>query len=195
MADGLLSSNLPKPELSTTNKLVDWLLQKVNPSYFPTSAKTLIETAQGKKEQITEKDFSPDELVALQKIIEFTKNRGDVQYSDYYQLMKKEFEENRKIPASFTPSITSMLDPIGNLQTTLGRFSYSRDADGNLIVTDKYDFNQQSNLGGMYGLMRNYAGQKIPSGSGRDVKINLGKVPLNDSQSVQYKDPFTATIR
>lgn len=195
MADGLLSSNLPKPELSTTNKLVDWLLQKVNPSYFPTSAKTLIETAQGKKEQITEKDFSPEELVALQKIIEFTKNRGDVQYSDYYQLMKKEFEENRKIPASFTPSITSMLDPIGNLQTTLGRFSYSRDADGNLIVTDKYDFNQQSNLGGMYGLMRNYAGQKIPSGSGRDVKINLGKVPLNDSQSVQYKDPFTATIR
>ena len=195
MADGLLSSNLPKPELSTTNKLVDWLLQKVNPSYFPTSAKTLIETAQGKKEQITEKNFSPEELVALQKIIEFTKNRGDVQYSDYYQLMKKEFEENRKIPASFTPSITSMLDPIGNLQTTLGRFSYSRDADGNLIVTDKYDFNQQSNLGGMYGLMRNYAGQKIPSGSGRDVKINLGKVPLNDSQSVQYKDPFTATIR
>ena len=195
MADGLLSSNMQQSELSTTNKLVDWLLQKVNPNYFPTSAKTLIETAQGKKDQITEKDFSPEELIALKKIIEFTKNRGDVQYSDYYQLMKKEFEENKKIPASFVPSITSMLDPIGNLQTTLGRFTYTRDADGNLIVTDKYDFNKESNLGGMYGLMRNYAGQKIPPGSGRDVRINLGKIPVNEPQSLQYKDPFTATIR
>jgi hypothetical protein len=196
MAEGLLSPDKKiQPELTGANRLVDFLLQKLKADMFPTSAKTLIETAQGNKEPITEKNFTPEELVALQKLIASTNERGDVQYPDYYNLMTKERKEKGTIPASLMPSILSMADPIGNLQTTLGRFTYSRDADGNLIVVDKYDFNKPSNLGGMYGLMRNYAGEKIPTGFGRDVRINLGKTPVNQPQSLQYQDPFGNTTR
>ena len=196
MAEGLLSPDKKiQPELTGANRLVDFLLQKLKADMFPTSAKTLIETAQGNKEPITEKNFTPEELVALQKLIASTNERGDVQYPDYYNLMTKERKEKGTIPASLMPSILSMADPIGNLQTTLGRFTYSRDADGNLIVVDKYDFNKPSNLGGMYGLMRNYAGEKIPTGFGRDVRINLGKTPINQPQSLQYQDPFGNTTR
>ena len=196
MAEGLLSPDKKiQPELTGANRLVDFLLQKLKADMFPTSAKTLIETAQGNKELITEKNFTPEELVALQKLIASTNERGDVQYPDYYNLMTKERKEKGTIPASLMPSILSMADPIGNLQTTLGRFTYSRDADGNLIVVDKYDFNKPSNLGGMYGLMRNYAGEKIPTGFGRDVRINLGKTPVNQPQSLQYQDPFGNTTR
>ena len=196
MAEGLLSPDKKiQPELTGANRLVDFLLQKLKADMFPTSAKTLIETAQGNKEPITEKNFTPEELVALQKLIASTNERGDVQYPDYYNLMTKERKEKGTIPASLMPSILSMADPIGNLQTTLGRFTYSRDADGNLIVVDKYDFNKPSNLGGMYGLLRNYAGEKIPTGFGRDVRINLGKTPINQPQSLQYQDPFGNTTR
>jgi len=196
MAEGLLSPDKKiQPELTGANRLVDFLLQKLKADMFPTSAKTLIETAQGNKEPITEKNFTPEELVALQKLIASTNERGDVQYPDYYNLMTKERKEKGTIPASLMPSILSMADPIGNLQTTLGRFTYSRDADGNLIVVDKYDFNKPSNLGGMYGLMRNYAGEKIPTGFGRDVRINLGKTPVNQPQSLQYQDPFGNTTK
>jgi len=196
MAEGLLSPDKKnQPALTGANRLVDFLLQKLRADMFPTSAKTLIETAQGNKDPITEKNFTPEELVALQKLIASTNERGDVQYPDYYNLMTKERKEKGTIPASLMPSILSMADPIGNLQTTLGRFTYSRDADGNLIVVDKYDFNKPSNLGGMYGLMRNYAGEKIPTGFGRDVRINLGKTPINQPQSLQYQDPFGNTTK
>jgi len=191
MAEGALKPDEKnQPKLTGTSSLVDLLMQKLRPDLFPTSAKTLIETAQGKKDPITEKNFTPEELVALQKLIASTNERGDVQYPDYYNLMTQERKEKGTIPASLMPSILSMADPIGNLQTTLGRFTYSRDAEGNLIVVDKYDFNKPSNLGGMYGLLRNYAGEKIPTGFGRDVRINLGKTPSNQPQSLQYKDPF-----
>jgi len=196
MAEGILPPDKKnQPELSGTSSFVDFLLQKLRADMFPTSAKTLIETAQGNKEPITEKNFTPEELASLLKLIASTNERGNVQYPDYYNLMTKERKEKGTIPASLMPSILSMADPIGNLQTTLGRFSYSRDAEGNLIVVDKYDFNKPSNLGGMYGLLRNYAGEKIPAGFGRDVRINLGKTPTNQPESLQYKDPFGNTTR
>ena len=166
-----------KPTSSVTNSLIDFLLQKLNPQMFPTSAKTLIETVQGNKEPITEKNFTPEELTALKNLIETTSNRGDVQYSDYIKFMRKQKEEGT-LPASLVPSFLSTLDPIGNLQTTLGRFTYYRDAEGNLIVVDKYNFNKISEQKGIFGALRNYAGEKIPEGAGRDVRINLGNPGL-----------------
>jgi hypothetical protein len=186
MATGLFSNNtLPEQKAtgSISNSLIDFLLQKFNADFFPTAAKTLIETVQGNKEPVTEKNFSPEELVALKNLIALTNNRGNVQYEDYLNLMKKEQKEKGTIPMSINPSPLSVLDPIGNVQTTLGRFTYSRDANGNLVVVDKYDFNPIPSLSGAYGAIRNYAGEKIPKGSGREVTINLGNA-----------DPFGNTI-
>jgi hypothetical protein len=186
MATGLFG-NEPigeqKSSNSISNRLIDFLLQKFNSELFPTSAKTLIETVQGNKEPITEKNFSPEELIALKNLIALTNNRGNVQYEDYLNLMKKEQQEKGIIPMSINPSPLSVLDPIGNVQTTLGRFTYSKDANGNLIVVDNYDFNPIRSMSGAYGAIRNYAGEKIPKGSGREVRINLGNT-----------DPFGNTI-
>jgi len=186
MATGLFSNKTPDEQKSTgsiSNRLIDFLLQKLNPQMFPTSAKTLIETAQGNKEPITEKNFTPEELATLKLLIELTGNRGDVQYSDYTAFMKKQQKEKGTIPMSIAPNVLSALDPIGNVQTTLGRFRYSRDANGNLIVVDSYDFNPIQSMSGAYGALRNYAAEKIPPGSGREVRINLGSA-----------DPFGNTI-
>ncbi len=199
MADGLFSSEKPLVQTepsSIRNTILDFLIQKLNPQLFPTSAKTFIETIQGNKEQITEKNFTPEELVAIKNLIEITQNRGDVQYSDYLDFMKKQQKEKGTIPASIRPSILSMLDPIGNVQSTLGRFTYSRDPQGNLVVIDNYDFNKQKpSTDAIYGAIRNYAGEKIPTGSGRGVRINLGNIGNQTYQPIQYKDPFADTTR
>jgi hypothetical protein len=89
--------------------------------------------------------------------------------------MKRQQQEKGTIPASIAPNVLSILDPIGNVQTTLGRFTYARDPEGNLVVTDNYDFNPIREMSGAYGALRNYATEKIPPGSGRQVNINLGK--------------------
>ena len=185
-----------KSESSVSYNLLDYLIKKLNPNLFPTAAKTLFETLQGNKEQITEKNFTKEELTALKDLIDITQNKGHVQYADYIDLMKKQQKELRKIPFSITPSILSVLDPIGNIQNTLGRFRYYRDSQGNLIVVDNYDFNKQrSSSDFLLGTLRNYAQDKIPPGSGRGVKINLGNIDNLSNQPIQYKDPFADTTR
>ena len=174
------------PKLTGVNRVVDSIAQRLPADSFPTAARTLLETIQGKKEAITESNFSPKELGVLRQLIESTGGRGDVQYDDYTQLMRQQQKEKGTIPASIAPGPLSILDPIGNVQTTLGRFNYVRDAEGNLVINDKYDFNPIPSMSGAYGALRNYATKKIPPGKGREVRINLGK-PV-DKNSVRTKN-------
>jgi len=174
------------PKLTGVNRVVDSIAQRLPADSFPTAARTLLETIQGKKEPITESNFSPKELGVLRQLIESTGGRGDVQYDDYTQLMRQQQKEKGTIPASIAPGPLSILDPIGNVQTTLGRFNYVRDAEGNLVINDKYDFNPIPSMSGAYGALRNYATKKIPPGKGREVRINLGK-PV-DKNSVRTKN-------
>ena len=175
--------------LPGVNRLIDFVVQNVKPEWFPTAGKLLVETSQGKKEPITEKDFSPEELSALRNLIGVSDRRGYVTYSDYLKAFDAERARTGKLPMSHTPSILSMFDPTGNLQTSLGRFTYENTPEG-LIVHDVYDFNPISDkatetdkevtqlLGSVLSpvwAMRQYAGEKIPVGSGRTVRINLGK--------------------
>ena len=169
------SVNALAPQMTGVNRLIDWAAQKVNPNWFPTSARTFFETVQGNRDPITQAHFSPAELDALRQLIESTGGRGNVQYDDYTKFMRKQQQEHGTIPASIAPNVLSILDPIGNVQTTLGRFTYARDPEGNLVVTDNYDFNPIREMSGAYGALRNYAGEKIPPGTGRKVNINLGK--------------------
>ena len=100
------------------------------------------------------------------------------------------------------------------LMRTLGRFGYEIDPKtNNLVIVDKYDFNppfsgftQQTSIktqpvsegavatlgaepgsGGMYGLLRRYAGNKLPPGSGRDVRIQLNSLPPLQPQNMLTK--------
>lgn len=167
---------------SMADPLIGWILKKLPASSFPTAGRTFLETIQGNKDEITEKNFTPDELLYLRNLIDSTEGRGNVQYFDYGNLARSKMKEGGARPMSTTPTMFSLGDPSGNLQTTLGRFNYATDANGNLIVQDRYDFNPMSqNQGyaaaasGPFGVIHNYAERAIPQGSGRNVNINLGK--------------------
>jgi hypothetical protein len=176
------------PELTGINRVSDFIAQHLPASVFPTSGRTFLETVQGKRDPITEGNFSPEELAVMKEMIALKGgDAGDIQYGDYHALAKV-MRAQGKIPASTTPSLFSMSDSLGNVQTTLGRFKYGRDAEGNLVVRDTYDFNPPQDPNSMqeqrtaeygamgpYSLVREYAGEKIPPGRGREININLGK--------------------
>lgn len=181
MAD---NTNALAPKITGMNRLIDWAVQKLDPNWFPTAGKTFVETAQGVRSPITESHFSPGELDIMRQLIALKGGDvGDVQYKDYVALAS-DLRKQGVMPASLDPSIVSMSDPLGNVQTTLGRFRYIRDKDGTLRIVDSYDFNppsastgQEMSVGELspYGVIRRYAGEKIPPGYGRQVNVNLGK--------------------
>ena len=180
-------TNKLAPEVTGINRLLDFVVQRLPAGKFPTSARTLIETAQGNRDPITEKNFSPEELAMIKQLVMLKGgDAGDIQYKDYSTLARAMWAQGQT-PMTLSPGLLSMGDPRGNIQTTLGRFKYARDAKGNLVVQDTYDFNppqegamQEQRTGdygafGPYGLIRDYAGEKIPPGYGRPININLGR--------------------
>lgn len=176
------------PQVTGINRLVDMVAQSLPPKWFPTSGRTFLETVQGNRSPITETNFTPEQLQALQKLIQLKGgDKGAIQYSDYSALGDS-MREGGKTPISLTPSLASMFDPLGNLQTTLGRFNYSKSPQGNYVVDDNYDFNppmvdgttQEARTGeygalGPYALVRDYAGEKVPTGTGRKVRVVVPK--------------------
>ena len=115
--------------------------------------------------------------------------------------------EDYGIPETKARQVFAGSDPRAALHTTLGRFRYEVDPQtGSLVVVDKYDFNPPVGFlggaktaqpigaeqlvtnpvegmeGGIYGLIRQYAGRVLPEGSGREVRIrlnNLAPLPRN----------------
>lgn len=185
MADQL--NKLAPPSLTGANRLVDFVVQRVNPNWFPTAGRLFAQTAQGERKPITEADYTPEELAFIRRMIEIKGGtEGSIQYPDYTKTADVERSRTGSIPVTLAPGLSSLADPLGNVQTSLGRFRYYRDENGNLMVVDSYDFNppsaDASRLGvaeqsasGPYGMLRSYAGQKIPPGQGRSIRINLGQ--------------------
>jgi len=186
-------------KLTGINKVLDFVAQRVDPQTkgLPTSARTLLETVQGGRSRITEANFSPEETDIMRQLAELKGGqKGSINYADYVALAK-ELNKQGKVPASMSPGLLSMADPMGNVQTTLGQFRYQRDPKGNLQITDTYDFNppnpnatQEARTGdygatGLYGLIRDYAGERIPPGMGRDVRVNLPPVKRSDGGSAE----------
>jgi hypothetical protein len=176
------------PGVTGINHVLDFLAQRLPAERFPTSARMLLETVQGKKTPITESNFSPEEMDVMRQLADLKGgDKGSINYADYVALAK-EMNKQGKVPASMSPGLFSMADPMGNVQTTLGQFRYQRDPKGNLQIVDEYDFNppnpnamQEARTGdygafGPYGLIRDYAGEKIPPGFGRSVRVNLPPV-------------------
>jgi len=112
-----------------------------------------------------------------------------ITYSDYGQ--------NRdEVTAAHS---TASTDPRAMLRTTLGQFNYAVDPKtGGLVVTDNYDFNasnlaagqplSETNLpeelgGGLYNVIRQYAGQVLPPGTGRPVRVQTNALapPIQNS--------------
>jgi hypothetical protein len=186
-------------KLTGINKVLDFVAQRVDPQTkgLPTSARTLLETVQGGRSRITEANFSPEEIDVMRQLATLKGgDKGSINYADYVALAG-EMNKQGKMPASMSPGLLSMADPMGNVQTTLGQFRYQRDPKGNLQIIDTYDFNppnpnatQEARTGdygafGIYGLIRDYAGERIPPGMGRDVRVNLPPVKRSDGGSAE----------
>lgn len=143
-------------------------------SVLPTPARLYLDSiVGGKKGQITEADFSPEELAAIRRMVEQQKAaQGGVTYSNYAE--------------SDQPGISSLLSPAGRVANSLGQFNYEKDPEG-VTVTDSYDFNpvykdesMLMNIGQLIKTM-GFSGAHLlgeymlPPGEGRPVKIRLPK--------------------
>lgn len=183
-----MPKNALAPEVTGVNRLIDSVVQRVPADWFPTAGRLFLETAQGKKSPITEQDFKPEEQAMLRRLIDTAGDKGYVTYDDYKTLQRQLESEGDKY-AMALPSTLSITNPLGNLQTSLGRFRYAKDKHGRVQVTDAYDFNPLNSSTSQevsgeamapfdfgYSFLRNYAGEKIPPGQGRNVNILLKTV-------------------
>ena len=93
----------------------------------PTQVRTFAETVAGKRDPITEKDFSKAELKQIRDAIERSRARGGktVQYEDYG-------DDRMRRDYSVLPGDAA--------RNTLGRFNYKKTPEGRLVATDTYDF-------------------------------------------------------
>lgn len=112
--------------------LIDAAVQSVPQAVaqrLPTAGRTFVESMQGNRQPITEKNFTPDEQHMIRQLVEAKgAPEGSVTYEDYY----KHAAGLRNHVSSTTPSVFSLGDPYGNVQTTLGQFRYKRDPRGGL---------------------------------------------------------------
>lgn len=165
--------------------LIDAVVQRVPEPLtqrLPTAGRTFIESMQGRREPITEQNFTPDERRLMRQLVESKgAPEGAVTYEDYYKHAQGLRNQNQHV-SSTMPSVFSLGDAYGNVQTTLGQFRYKKGKNGNIQVSDNYDFNPHSHGGatseavaatGPYNALRMYAGEKMPPGTGRAVRLNL----------------------
>lgn len=170
---------------SMAARALDAVVPHLKPEWFPTSGRVLVESLQGDKSDITERHFSPEELGFMRGLIQHKGgDAGSIQYPDYQRYHDELYKKGAGMVWSRSPGLSSMGDAYGNVQTTLGRFGYAKQPDGTYRVTDSYDFNPMTDgaaetvqgLMGPYGIIRAYAGDKLPPGKGRKVSVNVGKL-------------------
>ena len=158
---------------------------------IPPNMRQFVYDITGGKEDFTEDDLSSSDQKLFREIISnaVAEGRDYINYDDY------------GIDSFYRPFIENITDPRYNLKTLVGRGNFEVDEAGNLILTDKYDFNVNDPLSGseyapiadasamdiakdlfsrakekgIYNALRT-AGSYFGSapGEGSDVRINLG---------------------
>lgn len=129
------------------------MLKQVVPMDIRTFGSTLF----GSRDPITEKNFTADELAAMQKAVDTAAKRtgqtqkGSVQYVDY--------PRGEQIGPDFKP--------VGQ---TLGRFTYEKQPDGATVVRDRYDFYNEGRKGNVEAYEKMGRGERALTVSGRALK-------------------------
>jgi hypothetical protein len=167
-------------------------------SLLPTNARIFVDSVlRGEKSSITEEDFTVDELAAIRDVVLESSRpnksrhtwrspslRGTVQYEDYNRL------------GEFKYGMANVLSSLGRIKTTLGRFGYKQLPDGDVEIGDKYDFSKKPRWGEFplwektfhtlislgYAPLRYYAGETLPEGKGRQVKIVIPREQFSDAE-------------
>lgn len=136
-------------DVSTAAKM----LREVVPMDLRTFGSTLL----GSREPITEANFNPKELAAMQQAIDQAAARtgrpqkGTVQYVDY--------PRGEQIGPDY--------QPVG---ATLGRFSYEKQPDGTTVIRDRYDFYNEGRKENVEAYEKMGRGERAATVAGRMLK-------------------------
>jgi hypothetical protein len=157
---------------------------------MPSNKRLYLETfADENKSPITERNFTEQELQTIAALIRAKQSTdpyglsGVIQYKDYVPFMtEKETSQSSGVNAGTR-------NPFENIRTSLGQFRYVIDPNtGAARVLDQYDFNRLPetrfnqamsrgdyvvNTLDPYALLRIYAGERMPPGTGRPVELNI----------------------
>ena len=196
------------------------VMSDIYKNIVPAQIRTFGETVMGDKSPITEQNFNPDELDKIRKAI--MQSRG-----------RQEFDKNNRLlpisPTNYNQSVgykdygvkdssNSRQDfnfgPDAAIRNTLGKFSYDKTPEGNLIAKDTYDFkddlvkeegvrrsSEYANMGplqkigtlisdtvspkGSINTLPSRIGSAFVGANGRPVEINLGKSPFKKGGKVK----------
>lgn len=159
-------------------------------SKMPSNKRLYLETfADENRGPITERNFTEQELQTIAALIRAKQATdpsgvsGVIQYKDYFPfLSSKETSQAAGVNAGDR-------NPYENIRTSLGQFRYVIDPiTGAVRVVDQYDFNRMQenrvnqalqrgdyvmNTLDPYSVLRIYAGERMPPGTGRPVSIQI----------------------
>ena len=126
-----------------------WSIQNIQ-NWVPSNIRALAsdvwvtQTGIGDHKTFTEKNLSPKYQTVLKEIVKtnLTNKKMKIEYADYETHAKGE-SQYRDVDASVTNPglITKMFDPAYNLKTTLGQATIIIDENNNVIIKDRYNFN------------------------------------------------------
>ena len=137
--------------IDDAKKIADdgWSIQTIQ-NWVPSNIRALAsdvwvtQTGIGDHKTFTEKNLSPKYQTVLKEIVKknLTNGKMKIEYADYETHAEGE-SQYRDVDASVTNPglITKMFDPAYNLKTTLGQATIIIDENNNVIIKDRYNFN------------------------------------------------------
>jgi hypothetical protein len=133
------------------------------------ATRTFLNVLGGRREPLTEKDFTPSEHAAMLEVIRTSEARGKspkgrVDYGDY-------------------PSAENAGPGYKDIRNTLGGFGYQRDPEGGVTISDKYDFHgprvaEYEKMGGIEkaaSTAKNALLEFLKQGGPRDLAGEIGR--------------------
>ena len=189
--------------------LRDPLVTLAKSGAFATPTKLWLSTIIGDTSDITENNFSEDEVSRLRTLVgnhlnEIKRRTGSLpggssgQRDPFRAEMSKRFDYESYFLDLTEEDVVDGRPPedIANLQQSLGRFSLRRDKDGNVIIRDWYDFHYPGQPVENLDIGRRLGQAIAPGGSGRVIRINLGPASqfgeMGQSIPLESEDPFPA---
>jgi len=152
----------------------------------------------------TEENLNPEYQSILKSIAldVLSKGKTNIEYKDYKSVEGNNAYADVSYTAKGLPDIS---DKRFNLKTSLGQATIKIDGDGNLIIVDKFNFNDSADINSFtdfYQMVKEIGGSALqgegynlvrkvgkwfgsPEGEGQTVRINLGKVDLSNFKNIK----------
>ena len=205
-AKKFLEKDIQPKDVVETNKF-GWnnLINKIPPNVRLMVNDVFKQSTDGKFDKVfTEKNLNQEYQSILKSIAldVLSKGKTNIEYADYKSVEGDNAYADVSYTAKGVPDIT---DKRFNLKTSLGQATIKIDGDGNLIIVDKFNFNDSADINSFtdfYQMVKEIGGSALqgegynlvrkvgkwfgsPEGEGQTVRINLGKVDLSKFKNVK----------